>query len=82
MFNKIVSWIKQFGARQAIHEMDKLEPIFAAKIREAQQKLGAVSPDEFAKLLVDEVQLKLCGYFDVDPATVLSSEELKNLGRK
>lgn len=66
----LINWIKKFGARQGIREMDKLEPVFAAKIREAQKKLGEISPEEFSKLLVDEVQLKLCNYFGVDPKDV------------
>jgi hypothetical protein len=61
--------------------MDKLEPLFAAKITEAQTRLGEIAPNEFAKILVDEVQLKMCGYFGVPPEELFTPEELKNLGR-
>lgn len=63
-------WLKTFGAKQGIREMDKLEPIFAAKIREAQKKFGEIPPETFSKILVDEVQLKLCGYFGIEPKDV------------
>lgn len=82
MFSTVIGWLKKFGARQGIREMDKLEPIFAAKIREAQKRLGEISPDEFAKLLVDEVQFKMCGYFGVEPAEILSAEEIANIRGK
>lgn len=65
-----INWLKQFGIKQLIREMDQLEPYFAAKIREAQKGLNTISPDEFSKVLVDDVQLKLCRKFDINPEDI------------
>ena len=65
------AWLKRLALGSAINELDQLEPIFAAKIREAQQKLNSIPPDQFAKELVDEVQTKLCELVKLNPADVL-----------
>ncbi len=67
MFN----WLKTYGAKKVIKEMDQLEPFLALKIREAQSKFGAIPPEEFSKVLVDEIQVKLCHIVGVDPLEVL-----------
>ncbi len=66
----IITWIKRIGAKQLIREMDALEPIIAVKLREAQEKFGSIPPEQFAKTLVDDVQLKLCLKLGVDPKDV------------
>lgn len=51
--------------------MDKLEPIFAAEIREAQRKFGSIDPDKISKSLVDKAQIACCGFARLDPSEVL-----------
>lgn len=63
----IVDWLKRFGAKELIKQLDFLEPYFAKKIREAQSRLSSISPDEFSKMLVDDIQLQLCKKFNIDP---------------
>ena len=72
----LFNWIKAIGLSRAIKEMDNLEPLFATKIKEAQEKLNQVPPDQFAKTLVDEVQYKLCLAGKIDPLSVLTQEEI------
>lgn len=70
MFNKLFSWLKRYGMKQAIKEMDELEKPFAELIRKAQATSGQISPDTFAKELVDTIQLKLCLWAGIDPKDV------------
>lgn len=67
----MLKWIKRLALGSAIRELDQLEPIFAVKIKEAQAKFGAIPADQFSKILVDEVQAKLCELVGLDPAEVL-----------
>lgn len=67
----MINWLKRLALGSAIRELDQLEPVFAAKIREAQAKIGAIPPDQFAKILVDEAQAKLCTLVGLDPSEVL-----------
>lgn len=66
----IIGWIKKYGAKMLIQELDLLEPIIANKMREGQQKVGSVSPETLSKQLVDEIQLKLCKMFEIDPTEI------------
>ena len=67
----MIAWLKKLALGTAINELDQLEPIFAAKIKEAQTKLAQIPPEEFSKVLVDEVQTKLCDLVGLDPKEVL-----------
>lgn len=67
MFATLINWLKRYGIKQAILECDKLEPIFAKKILEAQKALGSLPPESFAKVLVDDVQVQLCKWAKIDP---------------
>ena len=67
----LITWLKTYGAKKLIKEMDQLEPLLASKLREAQEKFGKIPPDEFAKVLVDEIQIKMCNVVGVDPVEVL-----------
>lgn len=66
----ILNWVKKYGAKLLIQELDLLEPIIANKMREGQQKVGSVSPETLSKQLIDEIQKKLCKMFEIDPAEV------------
>jgi hypothetical protein len=66
----IINWLKKLGAKKLIKSLDELEPYLAEKIREAQQKLNNVPPNEFAKGLVDDIQRQLCAKFGVDPKDI------------
>lgn len=66
----LFGWIKKVGAREAIKRLDQAEPVIAAKLREAQARLQSIPPDQFAKELVDEIQLKLCEHLGVDPKDI------------
>lgn len=65
------TWLKKLALGTAINELDQLEPIFAAKIKEAQKRFGEIPPEQFSKTLVDEVQVKLCELVKLDPKEVL-----------
>lgn len=67
----LMNWIKTYGAKKLILEMDALEPLLAAKLKEAQQRFGAIPPENFSKILVDEIQVKMCEIIGVDPNEVL-----------
>lgn len=67
----MIAWLKKLALGNVIRSMDELEPIFSEKIVEAQQKLGSIPPNEFAKTLVDEIQTKLCDLVGLDPKEVL-----------
>lgn len=66
----MITWLKKFGLKYAIREMDVLEPMIAEKLKEAQSKLGSIPPDQFAKTLVDDIQIKLCKQFEIDPKSL------------
>lgn len=66
----MLTWLKSLALGSAIRNFDDFEPILAGKIREAQKKLGEIPPEEFAKNLVDEIQLFLCKKLGVDPKKV------------
>lgn len=65
--NWIINWLKSYGAKKLIGELDLLEPMIASKLKEAQEKFGKIPPEEFAKILVDEIQYKLCDVCGVKP---------------
>ena len=67
----LLSWLKAYGAKKLIRELDMLNPIIEAKLTEAQQKFGKIPPKEFAVTLVDEIQTKLCEWAGVDPKEVV-----------
>lgn len=66
------TWLKLLlgGKAGIIKGMDELEKPFADLIRKAQRTSGAISPDGFAKELVDAVQFKMCEWLDVKPEDV------------
>lgn len=66
----LLNWIKVYGAKKLILEMDSLEPLLALKLREAQEKFGKIPPEEFAKTLVDEIQVRMCQVVNVDPKEI------------
>ena len=68
MFQKLFAWLKKQGFKQIIRQMDELEEPFALKIKEAQKVMGSISPEEFSKLIVDDVQRMLCKKVGIDPA--------------
>lgn len=51
--------------------MDQLEAPFAAKIKEAQETAGSIPAEQFAKEVVDMVQLKACELLKLDPKEIL-----------
>lgn len=67
----MLTWLKMLTVGRSIKQMDKLEPIFAAEIREAQRKFGSIDPDKISKSLVDKAQIACCGFARLDPSEVL-----------
>lgn len=67
----MITWLKTLALGTAIRQLDQLEPIFAAKIKESQGRLGALDAAAVSKKLVDEVQKKLCQLLKLDPEKVL-----------
>lgn len=66
----IINWLKRIGKIRLIKEMDVLEPLLAAKIKQAQSGLNNIPPEAFAKTLVDDIQKTLCRKFGVDPKDI------------
>lgn len=58
------------GKKGLIKSMDEIEPAFAEIIKKAQKTAGDIPADQFAKEVVDQAQLKLCQWLDVDPKEV------------
>lgn len=67
----MITWLKKLALGNLIRSMDDLEPLFAAKIKEAQAKANSIPPEQFAKEVVDMVQTKACEYAGLDPTEVL-----------
>lgn len=70
----LMNWIKAYGAKKLIVEMDVLEPLLADRLKEAQEKFGAIPPKEFSKQLVDEIQIHMCQWIGVDPDEILKEK--------
>lgn len=66
----MIAWIKKLALGTAIRELDQLEPIFTAKIIEAQKTLGAIPADQFSKVLVDDIQRFICNKTGIDPKSI------------
>lgn len=68
----MLKWLKVlFGGKAGVIKLlDEFEAPLAAKIKEGQRRAAEIPPDQFAKELVDEVQLKLCRMWGVDPSKV------------
>jgi hypothetical protein len=66
----LLNWIKAKGAKSLILQLDRLVPVISAKIVKAQRALNDVPPEQFAKELVDEMQIELCKLAGVDPEGV------------
>lgn len=66
----ILKWLRDYGYKRLIRQMDELEPVFAEKIKKAQATLGSIPPEEFAKQVVDDIQLTLCRKLNIDPKEV------------
>lgn len=66
----IWTWIKKFGLKEGIKELDLLKPFVAGKLSDAQNKFGSIPPEQFADVLVTEIQMALCGRLGVAPEDV------------
>lgn len=66
----ILKWLRAYGYKKLIQQMDELEQPFAEKIKEAQSKLGEIPPEEFAKQVVDDIQRLLCRKLNIDPKEI------------
>lgn len=67
----MIAWLKGLALGGLIRSMDQLEAPFAAKIKEAQETAGSIPAEQFAKEVVDMVQLKACELLKLDPKEIL-----------
>ena len=69
----MIKWLKGLALGGLIRSMDDLEAPFALKIKEAQQKASSIPAEQFAKEIVDMVQIKACELLKLDPKEILKS---------
>lgn len=67
----MMRWLMSFGAKRLIQQMDILEPLLATKIKEGQKRINEIPPEQFAKELIDEIQIKLCMHLKLNPEEIL-----------
>lgn len=70
----MLTWIKGLALGGLIRSLDQLEAPFAAKIKEAQEKAKSIPPEQFAKEVVDMVQMKACELLKLDPNKILGDQ--------
>lgn len=66
----MITWMKRILLQSMIKEFDLLIPFIRIKLTEAQQKFGAIPPDEFSKELVTDIQVWLCQRLNIDPVSI------------
>lgn len=69
----MMTWLKGLALGGLIRSMDQLEGPFAAKIREAQARASSIPAEQFAKEVVDMIQVKLCAVAGLDPVKILGA---------
>lgn len=67
----MITWLKGLALGGLIRSMDQLEAPFAEKIREAQAKASSIPAEQFAREVVDMVQLKACELLKLNPEEIL-----------
>ena len=67
----MIAWLKGLALGGLIRSMDQLEIPFAEKIKEAQRKAGSIPAEQFAKEVVDMIQLRLCAILKLDPKEIM-----------
>jgi hypothetical protein len=61
-----MNWFKKMLVRLILSEVDKqLTPLIAAKVRQAQNTLNSIPPDEFAKQLVSDIEDQVFKYLGI-----------------
>lgn len=68
----MITWLKGLALGGLIRSLDQLEAPFAEKIKEAQAKANSIPPEQFAKEVVDMLQVKLCALLKLDPKKILA----------